>query len=71
MAFQTTTDIDRIPAEHLYAELGEVVTGRQTGRDGEDEVIVVRTEGMVSQDVALAHWVYEEAKRLQLLAPAL
>ncbi len=52
--------------EQLYAELGEVVTGRQTGRDGEDEVIVVRTEGMVSQDVALAHWVYEEAKRLQL-----
>jgi len=52
--------------EHLYAELGEVVTGRKTGRDGEDEVIVVRTEGMVSQDVALAHWVYEEAKRRQL-----
>jgi len=52
--------------EHLYAELGEVVTGRTTGRDGEDEVIVVRTEGMISQDVALAHWVYEEAKRLQL-----
>lgn len=48
---------------HPPAELADVVVGRTPGRERADEVIVVRTEGMASQDVALAHWVYQEANR--------
>ena len=49
--------------DRLYCELGEVVLGRKKGREAEDEVIVVRTEGMAAQDVAIAHWTFQEAVR--------
>jgi len=49
--------------EHLHAELAGIVAGTRPGRESAHETILVRTEGMVSQDVALAHWVYQEADR--------
>lgn len=50
--------------DRLSGELADVVVGQIPGRERADEVIVVRTEGMASQDIALAHWVYQEAERL-------
>lgn len=52
-----------IGEQHLYAELPEIVSGARPGRETADETVLIRTEGMASQDVALAHWVYEEARR--------
>lgn len=52
--------------ERLSAELAEVVTGKAPGRSSDDEIIVVRAEGLASQDIALAHWAYQEAERLGL-----
>lgn len=49
--------------EHLHAELAGIVAGTRPGRESALETILVRTEGMASQDVALAHWVYQEADR--------
>jgi len=43
------------------------VAGRIPGRTGPDEVIVVRTEGMASQDLALAHWAYQTALKQGLV----
>jgi len=54
-------------AERLTAELAQVVTASVPGRVSRDEVIVVRTEGLASQDIALAHWAFEEASRRQML----
>lgn len=53
--------------ERLSAELAEVITGRVVGRASPEEVIVVRTEGLASQDIALAHWAYQEAERQGML----
>jgi ornithine cyclodeaminase len=38
------------------------VAGTKPGRERDDERILVHTTGLVSQDVAIAHVVYEKAK---------
>ncbi len=52
-----------IGEEQVYAELPEIVSGARPGREAAEETILIRTEGMASQDIALAHWVFEEASR--------
>jgi alanine dehydrogenase len=45
----------------VYAELGEVVSGRKAGRRSDEEVIVFDSTGMALQDVATSALVYERA----------
>jgi ornithine cyclodeaminase/alanine dehydrogenase-like protein (mu-crystallin family) len=45
----------------LYAELPAVVGGGMPGRTTAKERILVRTEGLVSQDIAVATWLYRAA----------
>ncbi|MCC6176993.1 MAG: ornithine cyclodeaminase family protein [Chloroflexi bacterium] len=47
----------------LYAELPEIVVGARPGREHPGERILVRTEGLVTQDVAVSHWLYQAAQR--------
>lgn len=47
--------------ENVYAELGEVISGRKRGRESKDEIIVFDSTGMALQDVAAAAIVYEKA----------
>jgi len=47
--------------EHLYGELGEIVTGKKPGRTADDAVSVFDSTGLAIQDVAAAHVVYEHA----------
>jgi ornithine cyclodeaminase len=47
----------------LSAELPEIVAGSKPGRQSAAERIIVRTEGLASQDIALAHWAWQEAER--------
>ncbi|MDX6235647.1 MAG: alanine dehydrogenase [Kribbellaceae bacterium] len=47
----------------LSAELPEIVAGSKPGRQSATERIIVRTEGLASQDIALAHWAWQEAER--------
>ena len=47
--------------EQLHAEIHELVSGRKIGRERDDERILIHTTGLVSQDVALAHFLYERA----------
>jgi alanine dehydrogenase len=51
----------RVGADHLRAELGEVIAGRKKGRISNDEVIVFDSTGMALQDVVSAAIVYEKA----------
>jgi alanine dehydrogenase len=46
----------------IYAELHELVTGSKKGREGAEETIVFRTDGLVSQDVAIAYASYLTAR---------
>lgn len=46
--------------ERSLHHLAEVITG-ECERTAPDEVVFVRTYGLTAQDVAICHWLYEEA----------
>src|SRR5215210_1208686 len=50
-----------ITREDVHAELGEIVAGRKTGRESEEEIIVFDSTGMALQDVVATVAVYERA----------
>jgi ornithine cyclodeaminase len=70
--FRRTVETGLFSREQLYAEIHELVAGHKKGRERDDERILIHTTGLVSQDVALAHFVYERAlhKGLGLRLPA-
>jgi ornithine cyclodeaminase/alanine dehydrogenase-like protein (mu-crystallin family) len=43
-----------INSSHIYAELGEIVSGKKQGRTGDDEITVFKSVGIAVQDLALA-----------------
>ena len=53
-----------ITEEHLYAELGEVITGKIQGRTSEDEITLFKSNGLAIQDAATAKLVYDKAIEL-------
>jgi alanine dehydrogenase len=48
--------------KQLYGEIHELVSGAKKGRERDDERILIHTTGLVSQDVALAHFLYQRAR---------
>jgi ornithine cyclodeaminase/alanine dehydrogenase-like protein (mu-crystallin family) len=52
--------------EHIHAELGDVVIGKKKGRESRDQVTLFKSVGVAIEDVAVAAWVYQEAKRRSL-----
>jgi alanine dehydrogenase len=46
----------------VYAELGEIVTGKKVGREADDEIIVFDSTGTALEDIAAATRVYEKAQ---------
>ncbi|XKG65985.1 hypothetical protein LG336_08785 [Mesobacillus maritimus] len=46
---------------NLYAELGEIVTGKKAGRENDSEKIYFNSCGMGIQDIAMAKVIYEKA----------
>ncbi len=53
-------------ADHIYAELGEVVAGLKPGREGFglDEISFFKSVGNAAQDVAMADYLYRKARQL-------
>ena len=47
--------------EDVYAELGDIVSGKMEGRRNDEDIIVFDSTGMALQDVAAAAIVYEKA----------
>jgi ornithine cyclodeaminase len=70
--FRRTVESGLFTRDELYAEIHELVTGTKRGRERDDERILIHTTGLVSQDVALAHFVYARAldKGVGLWLPA-
>jgi len=59
--FKNTVTTGLFSRDRLYAEIHELVAGQKVGRQHADERILIHTTGLVSQDVALAHFLYEKA----------
>jgi ornithine cyclodeaminase/alanine dehydrogenase-like protein (mu-crystallin family) len=51
-----------ITAEHIYAELGEIVTGKKRGRTSGKQITIFKSNGLAIQDAAAAKLVYDTAK---------
>lgn len=51
-----------IDESHFYAELGDLVIGKKSGRLSNDEITVFKSNGLAIQDVATAKLIYEKAK---------
>lgn len=50
-----------ITADHIYAELGDVVTGRKAGRSSDTEITLFKSVGVAVEDIMTANFVYEQA----------
>jgi N-[(2S)-2-amino-2-carboxyethyl]-L-glutamate dehydrogenase len=59
--FKRAVETGMFSREQLHAEIQELVTGAKKGREREEERILIHTCGLVSQDVALAHFLYRTA----------
>jgi len=53
----------RFTEDRLYGEVGEVVAGKKTGRDNNEQILVACLIGLGSHDVGCAHFVYHEAEK--------
>jgi ornithine cyclodeaminase/alanine dehydrogenase-like protein (mu-crystallin family) len=47
--------------EDVYADMAAIVSGANPGRTSSTERILVRADGLVTQDVAICHYVYRRA----------
>lgn len=52
-----------ISADHIVAELGEVLVGTVAGRRSAEEITLFKSLGLAVEDLAAAHHVYEKATR--------
>jgi len=70
--FRQMVDEGTFTREQLYGTIDEIVTGAKPGRERDDERILIHTTGLVSQDVALANFIFEQArsKGMGMLLPA-
>ena len=48
----------------IYAELGEVITGKKPGRTSRDEITIFDSTGLAIQDIATDWKVYQKAKKM-------
>ncbi|MFX0089250.1 MAG: ornithine cyclodeaminase family protein [Candidatus Hodarchaeota archaeon] len=54
-------ELGEIDERHIYADLGEIVTGRKQGRVSMEEITVFKSVGLAIQDAAAALIVYRNA----------
>jgi ornithine cyclodeaminase/alanine dehydrogenase len=55
-----------ITAEHIHAELGEIVTGKKPARTSADQITLFKSNGLAIQDAATALLVYQKAREAGL-----
>ena len=52
---------NRFSRDQLHAELGEIIVGQRTGRETDEEIILLNPMGMAIEDIACAQVIYREA----------
>lgn len=63
-ALRAHVDQEKLTAETLYGELGEIAAKRKPGREREDETILFWHRGLSLSDIALGHAMLAKAKHL-------
>lgn len=51
---------------HIFAELGEIGSGKKSGRMSSDEITVFKSVGNAAQDLAVASYLIQKAQKLNL-----
>jgi alanine dehydrogenase len=51
-----------IGVEHIYSELGELITGKKRGRTDDREITLFKSVGIALQDLATARKAYDMAR---------
>jgi ornithine cyclodeaminase/alanine dehydrogenase-like protein (mu-crystallin family) len=51
-----------ITADHIYADLGEIVTRKKPARTSDSQITLFKSNGLAIQDVAASRLVYEKAR---------
>jgi ornithine cyclodeaminase/alanine dehydrogenase-like protein (mu-crystallin family) len=59
----------RVTADHVVAELGDIVDGRNPGRTDRDEITVFKSLGIAAEDISLAAHVYSKAEAASVGTP--
>ncbi|MFX0172248.1 MAG: ornithine cyclodeaminase family protein [Candidatus Hodarchaeota archaeon] len=54
-----------ITKKHIYAELGEIISGKKVGRENESEITLFKSVGLAIQDAATAKLVYDKAREMK------
>ena len=54
-------DAGVITKDDIYGEIGEIITGKKSGRENDEEITIYDTVGMGIQDLAMAKAIYEHA----------
>lgn len=49
--------------DRIHGELGDVVIGKKKGRESRDQITLFKSVGVAIEDVAVAAWVYQEARK--------
>lgn len=57
---------NKITAEHIYAEIGEVVSELKDSRNNDDKITVFKSVGNAVQDIAAADLILQNADRLNI-----
>jgi ornithine cyclodeaminase len=60
--FKKMVDEGLFSRAQLHGDISQLAAGQCSGRERDDERILIHTTGLVSQDVAICHWIYEQAK---------
>lgn len=68
-SFLHALEEEAITKEHIYAELGDIVAGKVTGRESDDEITVFDSGGTAIETVAVAHLLYEMAIKQDIGTP--
>jgi len=61
--FKTMVETGQFSRGQLWGEIADVVSGKKAGRESDAERILIHTTGLVSQDVAIAHYLYTESRK--------
>ena len=61
--FRDMIDTGVFTRAQLHGEIHEVVAGTKPGRERADERILIHTTGLVSQDVAICHYIFTRRRR--------
>jgi len=59
--FRHSVETGLFTREMLHGEIHELVRGKKRGRESKNERNLIHTCGLVAQDIALCHYVYEKA----------